>query len=100
MDVAFLQREGAAAGVMMIPIPQAGLLRGVRGIEAARKVPGVVEVTITAKVGEELIPLPEGSSYLGFIFARGSSSHEAEDALRRAHGELRFDISPGLPIVC
>lgn len=98
MDVAPLEREDAAAGVMMIPIPQAGILRRIRGIEAARRVPGIVEVTITAKIGGELVPLPEGSSYLGFIFARASSPSEAEDALRRAHEGLRFDISSSLPV--
>ena len=98
MDVTPLTRETAAAGVMMIPIPHAGVLRRVRGVEAARKVPGVVEVTITAKIGEELVPLPEGSSYLGFIFARAPVPSKAEAALRQAHKEVRFDISPSLPI--
>ena len=98
MDVAPLTREDASAGVMMIPIPQAGVLQRVRGVEAARKSPGIVEVTITAKPGEVLVPLPEGSSYLGFIFARAASPQGAEAALRQAHAKLRFDISPGLPI--
>ena len=98
MDVTPLEREEVAAGVMMIPIPQAGILRRIRGTEVARRVPGIVEVTITAKIGGELVPLPEGSSYLGFIFARAPSPGDAEEALRRAHEELRFDISSSLPV--
>jgi biotin carboxylase len=98
MDVTPLEREAVAAGVMMIPIPQAGILRRVRGIEAARRIPGIADVTITAKLGGELVPLPEGSSYLGFIFARASSPRDAEDALRRAHEELHFEISSNLPV--
>lgn len=65
---------------------------------AQRATPGVVEVTITAKVGERLVPLPEGSAYLGFLFARGPFPRTVEDSLRQAHKELRFDISPSLPV--
>ncbi len=85
-------REQQAAGVMMIPIPGRGILEEVEGLEKARKVPGVAEVTITARPGNRLIPLPEGSSYLGFIFGRGNTPGEVEAALRAAHATLRFAI--------
>ncbi len=86
------RRESRAAGVMMIPIPSAGVLERIGGIEAARGVPGVEEVLITAHRGQELVPLPEGSRYLGFIFARADTPELAESALRRAHGELEIDV--------
>jgi biotin carboxylase len=92
-------REQSAAGVMMIPIPRAGYLHAVSGEQEARQVPGIAEVTITAKIGHKLIPLPEGSSYLGFIFARGQSPEQVESALRLAHQELQFEISPTLPVL-
>ena len=85
-------RERRAAGVMMIPIPRAGRLVAVRGQDAAEDVPGVEEIAITAHLGQELVPLPEGWQYLGFIFARGDSPEEVERALRRAHARLAFDI--------
>ena len=85
-------RERQAAGVMMIPIPRAGRLVAVRGQDAAEDLPGVEEIAITAHLGQELIPLPEGWQYLGFIFARGDSPEEVERALRRAHARLAFDI--------
>src|SRR5213593_3116489 len=81
-------RERQAAGVMMIPIPRAGRLVAVRGQDAAEDLPGVEEIAITAHLGQELIPLPEGWQYLGFIFARGDSPEEVERALRRAHARL------------
>ncbi len=68
------------------------LLERVGGVDAARGVPGVEEVLITAHRGQELVPLPEGSRYLGFIFARGETPELAEEALRRAHGELEIDV--------
>jgi biotin carboxylase len=88
-----LARERRPAGVMMIPIPRAGRLGAVRGTEAAAAVPGIEEVTITAHVGQELVPLPEGWQYLGFIFARAETPDAVEAALRDAHARLTFDIA-------
>src|SRR5207248_1103510 len=88
MEAREVQREQAAAGVMMLPIPRAGVLREVGGLAEARAVPGVVEVSVTARPGEELVPLPEGSAYLGFLFARGATPAEVETALREGHRRL------------
>jgi len=79
---------------MMIPIPGAGHLRAVDGVEAASAVPGIERVEITARMNHPLVPLPEGDSYLGFIFARGETPDAVEAALRDAHGRLRFEIVP------
>lgn len=89
-----LRREGQAGGVMMIPIPGAGLLKAVEGLAEARALAGVEEVTISAPLNYPLVPLPEGDSYLGFIFARGAEPAEVEQALRAAHARLCFDIAP------
>lgn len=91
-----MEREATARGVMMIPIPAGGLLRGYDGVAEAEAVPGVEEVEITARVNQEITPLPEGDSYLGFIFARGETPAAVEGALREAHGKLRFEIEPVL----
>lgn len=94
-----LSREACASGVMMIPIPSAGVYEGVEGVDAALAVPGVDALEITAKLRQKLVPLPEGASYLGFIFARGDTPEFVEQALRQAHANLRFEISPQLPVV-
>jgi hypothetical protein len=93
------KREPAASGVMMIPIPQAGIYRQVEGVDAAKAVAGIDDVRITAKPDQRLVPLPEGKSYLGFIFAHGEGPEEAERSLREAHGRLRFVIDPEVPMV-
>jgi hypothetical protein len=77
---------------MMLPIPQGGVLRDIRGQEEARAVPGIEDVTITAELGQELIPLPEGTRYLGFVIARSFTPAEVEAALRQAHARLTFSI--------
>lgn len=79
---------------MMIPIPRAGLLREIGGIDVASKVAGVEGIEITAKINYPITPLPEGSSYLGFIFARGASPESVEQSLREAHDALEFRIAP------
>lgn len=89
-----IRREEAASGVMMIPIPKAGALREIKGLPDAERVPGIVEITISAHPGKKLVPLPEGSSYLGFVFARAEKPEQVEGALREAHGRLEFVIDP------
>ena len=92
-------REPCAAGVMMIPIPRRGVFRGVAGVDDARGVDGVDDICITAKADQILIPLPEGASYLGFIFARAADPAAVDRALRDAHTRLRFTIEPEWPVV-
>lgn len=98
LPLASLRREARASGVMMLPIPRRGILHGVRGVEAARAVPGVDDVVITVPDGREVVPLPEGDSYLGFLFAHGEGPADVERALREAHGKLAFDIRAPLPV--
>jgi biotin carboxylase len=94
LDAEILERERLAAGVMMIPIPKAGILRQVTGQEHAKQVGGIEDIRITIPLGQEVVPLPEGSRYLGFIFARDSTPAGVELALREAHRRLTFVITP------
>jgi len=98
-DTSVYQREPAASGVMMIPIPKRGILKKTRGEEEARRVAHIDDVRITAKPDQLLEPLPEGDSYLGFIFARARSAVEVTAALREAHRRLTFDIAPEIPVL-
>jgi biotin carboxylase len=92
------ERSSAAAGVMMIPVPRNGILRAVQGQDEAAAVPGVTGIEITAKLNYPIVPLPEGASYLGFIFARGDTPDEVEAALRQAHAKLDIKIEPLIPM--
>jgi len=83
-----------AAGVLMIPIPRAGILRRVEGLGAARQTPYITEVEISVREGYELTPLPEGAAYLGFIFAQGPDPQTVEAALRQAHDCLNIVTAP------
>jgi biotin carboxylase len=90
-------REPAASGVMMMPIPAPGVFRRIDGVEEARRVPHIEDLRVTAKPDQQLVPLPEGASYLGFIFARGRAPDDVEGALRTAHARLHVVVDRLLP---
>jgi D-alanine-D-alanine ligase-like ATP-grasp enzyme len=94
LNVEAVARENVAAGVMMIPIPHAGILRQVKGQANAKQVAAIEDIKLTIPIGQEVVPLPEGSRYLGFIFARGTTPAAVELALREAHRRLTFVITP------
>ena len=87
-----LRREAAASGVMMLPIPRAGVLREVHGQAEARAVPGIGGLEISIGRDRPVRPLPEGDRYLGFLFARGETPEQVERTLRTAHGQLEIVI--------
>jgi biotin carboxylase len=89
-----IHRPEQAAGVLMIPIPQAGVLKRIEGLLDAQRVEFIEDVNIQIREGHELVPLPEGASYLGFIFSRAPMASQALQALRDAHEHLRFIIAP------
>ncbi len=93
------RREELASGVMMIPIGEGGVFEETEGADEARAVAGIDDIAITASPGQRFVPLPEGSSYLGFIFARGDSPEFVERALRTAHSKLRFRMAAALPVI-
>lgn len=89
-----IKRSSDAAGVLMIPITKAGSLRRIEGITRARAVPFIEDILINIRDGYELVPLPEGSSYLGFMFACAPEPEQVEAALRKAHAELNIVVAP------
>lgn len=92
------EREKSASGVMMIPVPRSGILQRVEGEKEALATEGISELHITARMGDFLAAWPEGSSYLGFLFARTETPEDAERALRQAHGKLKFTMAPRLAV--
>jgi hypothetical protein len=90
--------EQAASGVMMIPVPKSGLLEKIEGEDAARNVAGIAALEITARLHDYIAAWPEGSSYLGFLFASAGTPEEVESALRRAHSKMNFQLAPRLSV--
>jgi biotin carboxylase len=98
-NVSEVRLEAGAHAVMMIPIPRAGVYVGVSGVDQARAVDGIEDIVVTAKQGQAMVPLPEGASYLGFIFSRAETAERAVESLREAHALLRFEFGGMLPIL-
>ena len=83
-----------ARAVMMIPIKQKGLLKRVEGLLEANKVECINSIDIIINQGHELIPLPEGNQYLGYIFASAETPEQATTAIREAYAKLNFITTP------
>ena len=98
-DISKARLAEGSHGVMMIPIPEPGIYRGVDGLEHARDIEGIDDIVITAKEGQEMLPLPEGSAYLGFAFCRAQSADLVLHRLREVHRRLKFVFSATLPVV-
>jgi ATP-grasp domain-containing protein/L-aminoacid ligase-like protein len=98
LPVSTWMRERMASGVMMIPVPSSGILENIQGEAAARAIPGVAELLITARLHDYIEAWPEGASYLGFLFAAAETPGEVEQTLRAAHSKLRFTMTPRLPV--
>jgi hypothetical protein len=90
-------RESSAAGVMMMPVPHAGVFREVLGVSEALAIPRVTDVAITINPGATVRPLPEEARYLGFIFARAGDPGEVEEALRAAWATMEIVIDGNSP---
>lgn len=98
MTEADAPREDNASGVMMIPVPQSGTFEKWEGVEEARSVPGITDLEITARLHDYITAWPEGSSYLGFLFARADDAAAVEQAIRTAHAKLSFTLVARLPV--
>ncbi|PCH82972.1 MAG: phosphoribosylglycinamide synthetase [Piscirickettsiaceae bacterium] len=94
-----LPAQKDSVGVLMIPIPSGGILRRVEGVSRAEQVEFITDVGISVREGYELVPLPEGSSYLGFIFAKAPTPQQVEAALRDAHKCLNIRIVPSFKLL-
>ncbi|MGC1613420.1 MAG: ATP-grasp domain-containing protein [Candidatus Acidiferrum sp.] len=91
-------REQIASGVMMIPVPRSGVLEKIEGEDAARSVPGITGLEISARLHDYIAAWPEGSSYLGFLFASAKTPAEVENAVRAAHAKLHFHLTARLSV--
>ena len=86
--------EAESAGVLMIPITDSGILKRVEGLTEAQQTEYVRDIEIHINPGYELLPLPEGASYLGFIFVQAPDYDQTLAALKAAYKKLRFVTQP------
>ena len=93
------QVNSGAAGVLMLPVEEPGVLRRVEGVMKAEKVPYIDDIEISLREGHQVLPLPEGASYLGFVFSSAPDPDTVEQSLRKAYSELNPVIAPLWPVI-
>ncbi len=96
-DIQTVEGQTKAAGVMMVPVLEQGILEAVTGKDQANEISGIEEIVISIPQGQPVEPLPYGDRYLGFIFAQGESPEFVERALRAAYQCLEIKIGTAPP---
>lgn len=81
-----------AAGVWVLH-PGPGTLAGIDGVDAARAVPGVERVRITAEVGDVIEPRVGSGQTIGEVVAVRDDPDACAEALSRAHGAIAFALA-------
>lgn len=89
-----IRRRPGFAGAMMLPIPETGRLRGVRGTAEAQAVSGIRDVILNTSPGDVILPFPEQSCYVGFLTASGESFEAVQEALATASDRVQLDLEP------
>jgi len=86
------QDRGAAIRYLL---PPAGRLEAVEGLDAARRMPGVVRLELSASPGTVLEGVRSSLDRPGFVIAEAPSAAEAERRAAAAASAVTFRVSPG-----
>jgi ribosomal protein S18 acetylase RimI-like enzyme len=83
------------AAALMLPVPGEGQLVALRGVDRARRVPGISDVTEVGCPGDIIVRFPEQACYpVGFIGATGATHEQVEDALAWASASISVELAP------
>lgn len=70
----------------------AGTVQKVEGIEIARSMPGVKQISIVHGVGEKITEIDSSGSRMGFVIAQGKDADDAAEKCEAALKEIRIKI--------
>jgi GNAT superfamily N-acetyltransferase len=97
-EAAALPARGAGqpvAAAMMLPVPAEGRLIALHGVDRARRVPCITDVTEAGCPGDIIVPFPEQACYpVGFVGAAGATHQQVEDALAWAAASISVELAP------
>lgn len=80
-----------AAAIRFLATP-AGTVRAVDGAEAARRLPGVTEVSVSARPGQERIPLTSSTARAGHVLAVADDPETAASRAAAAAAAVRISM--------
>ena len=80
---------GGATGRFIVARP--GVVRAIRGLDAAREMPGVVNAEVYVQPGDTVHPLTDGSKRAGHVLATGATRQQAEAHAAAAMARIEID---------
>jgi S-sulfo-L-cysteine synthase (3-phospho-L-serine-dependent) len=87
-------RRAEWASIRFLTAGHEGRFVGLRGAEAARRLPGVREVTLLKRPGATVRVAEEAADRIAFVIASNPSREQALLDVEAAAGSLRLDIEP------
>lgn len=70
----------------------AGVIRGIQGIEKAKVMKGIKQISIVHRIGEEITEITDSSSRVGFVIAQGENADDAAYKCESALSMIQIDI--------
>lgn len=70
----------------------AGVIKKISGIEAAKKISGVKQITIVHDIGENITEVENSGARMGFVIAQGENASVAEKNCRKALEKIDVEI--------
>jgi biotin carboxylase len=80
--------------VYILFCPELGVIREIRGVEAARALPGVLDLGITRRPGDVLGPLADSLHRSGFAVVAGRTREEAMRRADAVSATVQFELDP------
>jgi biotin carboxylase len=85
-------RPRGAGMVYALHSRQGGVLAAVEGVEAARRVPGLVELELHTSVGATVLPYDEGARKLGYLTLVAATPTQVRAALDEVLEHLHLEV--------
>lgn len=70
----------------------AGIIESIQGIDKAKRIPGIQQISIVHGVGEKVTEIESSGSRMGFVIAQSDNREAAIDACNKALGEILIEI--------
>ena len=73
--------------------PKAGRIAAIHGVDEARALPGIVEITVSKQAGDVIPPATSSAARAAMILATGDTVADAQANAARAIATISFDIA-------
>ena len=81
--------KGAAIRFLHAP---SGILKSAKGVEAVKRISGIVEVGFFKKIGDEVSELRNSLDRVGYVIAQRDTREEAVQLCEKCAGMIQFEM--------